>query len=773
MSERSLSARPSVPYRFAMWVSRHHRAVLFTWAVVLVASIVAYPLLQKELAPVTYTVPGSPSEEVATLTGTYFAEVGSEQDAIAFESTKYTVEDPAYTNYIRAVVDAAKKQDGVVAVLSPLDANATGQVSKDGHGAVAAVALSGDSAQLANRASDLSDAVRAVDAPDGVEAYLTGISPISNDLFTVENADLERAESIGIPIAIIVLIVALGAVVAGLLPLAIALAGLVFLYGVLTLVAPVFGFDSFLISLVTMLGIGIGIDYALFIVSRFREELPDGALRGDSVVDQAIGRALNSSGRTILFSGAIVMVSLLSLLVIDSHIFREMGVGAVFTVACTLIAAWTLLPALLRVLGPAVGKGALRGVFAFRPQKIDSVAHPGGWARWAHLVMNRPWIASIGVAVLVVLTLPMFSLKTDIDLGVSALSATNSGRGQAILAKYFSPGAMSPIEILVSHEGSGPLNEQDLSTVQELTQKLSGDTRVASVVSLTSVFSSAGYTTPAQMVAVLSQASQIPNMGQLLNVDQGSDRTLISVVPTGAVDSIETTDLVEQIRDTIVPAATTEAGSPQVLVGGTTAQFIDISKETRDKLPLVIGLVLILSFLYLMVVFRSVFVPFKSVILNLMATGATFGLVTWVFQDGHLSNLLGFTSPGYLQVYLPVIVFAVLFGLSMDYEVFLVRRMGEEWERTRDNRHAVANGLAHTARPIMAAALIMASVFGAFLIAKVLELKEFGLALAAAVVLDATIVRLLIVPAAMRLAGHLNWWLPGWLDRRLPKIKLD
>jgi RND superfamily putative drug exporter len=261
-------------------------------------------------------------------------------------------------------------------------------------------------------------------------------------------------------------------------------------------------------------------------------------------------------------------------------------------------------------------------------------------------------------------------------------------------------------------------------------------------------------------------------LAQTVNIGNGSDRTIITIIPSEPVDSRGATELVDDLRDTVIPAYTAAAG-PEMLVGGETAQFDDLGEESLGKLPLVLAIVLTLSFFYLLLIFRSVLIPLKAVVMNLLATAAAFGLTTWVFQDGHLSGLFGFTSAGFLQVYLPIVVFALLFGLSMDYEVFLIRRMQEEWLRTRDNERAIAVGIAHTARPIVAAAAIMAAVFGCFLVADVLELKEFGFALAAAVILDATLVRLLLVPAIMKFAGPWNWWLPGWLDRRLPRVRLD
>jgi len=259
----------------------------------------------------------------------------------------------------------------------------------------------------------------------------------------------------------------------------------------------------------------------------------------------------------------------------------------------------------------------------------------------------------------------------------------------------------------------------------------------------------------------------------MVNVGSGSDRTIITVVTKAPIDSTAATDLVSDLRDDIIPKYTAAAG-PQMLVGGETAQFEDLGNETLSKLPVVMAIVLTLSFLYLLIVFRSLLIPVKAVLMNLLATFAAFGLTTWVFAGGHLEGVFGFTSVGFVQTYLPVMVFALLFGLSMDYEVFLVGRMQEEWLRTHDNDEAVVVGVARTARVITAAAAIMAAVFGCFLVAEVLELKEFGFALAVAVVLDATLIRLLLVPAIMKVAGgKANWWLPGFLERILPKVKVE
>jgi RND superfamily putative drug exporter len=388
-------------------------------------------------------------------------------------------------------------------------------------------------------------------------------------------------------------------------------------------------------------------------------------------------------------------------------------------------------------------------------------------------VLAHPWLAIPAAVLLIVFALPTLGLKVGIDLGMAALSEKPSGEAVQVLERSFSPGVMAPVQIIASHEGTGKLDGADLATIDRFTRSLQGDPRVTEAYSVGTLLRQSGGGVSAQALARLEASPQARTLlAQTVNVGNGSNRTIITVIPRDPVDSKAASELVEELRDTRVPSYTARSGT-QMLVGGETAQFLDLGSESLGKLPWVLAIVLTLSFLYLMLIFRSLLIPLKAVVMNLLATAAAFGLTTWVFQDGHLSGLFGFTSVGFLQVYLPIVVFALLFGLSMDYEVFLIRRMQEEWLKTHDNERAIAVGIAHTARPIVAAAAIMAAVFGCFLVADVLELKEFGFALAAAVVLDATLVRLLLVPAIMRFAGPLNWWLPRSIDRHLPRVRLD
>ncbi len=767
-------SRPSFPSRWGAWMARHRWWVLAFWGVLLLAAVLSYPRLLSSLVATDYSVTGSESQRVAQLLESDFSAAGAEQDVVVFDSAKLTIKDAEYQQAVNKVLTQVRKQPGVVSVLGPTDPGAQGQVSADGHAALATLGLSGDDRQRADQASDLQDVVASAAGTGGVQAYLTGFSPQANDITEVENKDIERAESIGIPVAFVVLLVALGTVVSAFIPLFMAVSGLMATLFVLALFSVVREFDAFLLSIITMIGIGIGIDYSLFVLSRFREELARRRREGHpDPVPAAVGASMATSGLTIAFSGTIVAVSLLSLFVVQSPIFRQIATGTVLVVLCTMAAAWTLLPALLGALGGRVNRWGLPRRWQPAEPYEETVVTSNGWAKWARIVLARPWLALPALALLVLFALPAAGLKLGIDLGMSALSDMPTGKAQAVLDRSFSPGAMSPIQVLASHQGSGALSQADLNTIDKFTTATAKDPRAAGAYSITTILKEATGEVSPQALAQLQQNPDAKTLvDQTVNTANGSNRTLITIVPKSAVDSTEAADLVKELRSTTIPSYTASAG-PNMLVGGAPAQYVDLSKETMDKLPIVITIVLVLSFLYLMLIFHALLIPFKAIVMNLLATGAAFGLTAWVFEEGHLEHVFGFTSTGFVQVYLPIMVFAVLFGLSMDYEVFLIGRMREEWRKTNNNEDAVTTGLAHTARPILAAALIMTAVFGCFLVADVLELKEFGFALAIAVLLDATLVRLLLVPAFMKIAGRANWWLPGFLDRHLPQIRTE
>jgi putative drug exporter of the RND superfamily len=718
-------------YRWGRTFARHRRIVLSVWVILLVACVALYPSLQRSLGAPNYGVDGAESSRAAQLLEQRFPGHGAEQDVLVFYSKAGHASEASFRAVVARALVLARRQSYVRGVAGPYERDAKGQISADGHAAIALVGIAGDPRALVQRAEDLRHAVEPLARPS-LNVWLTGYSPVAKDITTVENEDVERAETIGVPIALVILLLALGTAVAAVVPLALAGSGLLLTYGTLALIAKALTFDSFLTTIVTMIGVGIGIDYALFIVSRFREELAHRMRAGHGAdakdqVEDAVGAAIASSGRTILFSGVIVALALTTLVVIRTPTYREFALGAALVVICTMIAALTLLPALLAALGARINRGALPERLQPRDARTQVTDGHGVWARWALAVMRRPVLAaSVIAAALILAATPVLKLRTGVDFGIRSLGDTPSGKGEQVLARSFGAGTLAPIEIVLDTPSRHPISQSQQARVARLASEL----------------------TPTALGGVAGVA-----------VTEGRDAALLTVAPTTPVDSYASEQLVRHIRTTLVPRILA-GGGLDVAVGGATAKIVDLTDITQAKVPLVLTLILVLSLLFLMAVFRSVVLPVKAVIMNLLATGATVGIVIFIFQEGHGERLLGFTSTGFIQVYLPLSIFALLFGLSMDYEVFLIRRMRETWLQTKDNELAVATGVEHTARPISAAAAIMVAVFGSFATAGVLELKQFGLGLALAIAIDATLIRLVLVPALMRLFGARNWWLP-------------
>ncbi len=733
--------RASKPHRWGVAMVRHRRLVLTIWAVVLIGSGALYPSLQHALGAPDYLVAGSQSARVERLVEKRFPEVGTEDDALVFYSHAHTAsEEGAYGKFIASLNATIAHQKGVKGVLGPFDENAIGQISADEHSAVSAVALTGDAQQRFENAAHLQSTVQHASHTNkvGVQAWLTGYSPVSKDLVAVQTHDVERAEAIGLPVALVMLLVALGSLFSAFVPLMLAGAGLLLTYGVLAIVIQFSHFDNFLISIVAMVGVGIGIDYALIIVSRFREELARRPLHGgdeEAQVADAVGVALATAGRTILFSGVICGLAITSMLVLRAAVFREITVGVIAVVVCTLLAALTLLPALLGLLGSHIDRGALPARWQPANARQRDPDRPGGWAKWALTVMRHPFLAIVlSVSILLVAAVPVLGLNYGLNLGVFAVSEAPSGKGEQVLAHAFAPGAVSPARIVITG-GTPGANGTDAKAAHELTETLEKDPRVAGV-----------------------------------GERRSSAGSLLSVVTSVAVDSTSANKLILHIRNDLAPPLHAHWGAT-VLTGGATGVMVDLAHETNVRFPLVLTLILGLSLIFLLIVFRSPLLAIKAILMNLLATGAMLGIVVFVFQEGHGQQLFGFTSTGFIQCFVPLTVFALVYGLSMDYEVFLIRRIQEEWRRTGDNRSSVAIGLEHTARPIAAAAAIMVAVFGSFVTANLLELKQLGFAVAVGIAIDATLIRLVLVPALMRVFGDWNWWIPGWLDRALPKLE--
>ncbi|MHB1538396.1 MAG: MMPL family transporter [Solirubrobacteraceae bacterium] len=715
-------------------IARRRRLFLGVWGLLLLACAAFYPSLERTLSAPDYTIEGSESQRLeSALAGSGFAGAGSERDTIAFYSAKLTAGEGAYRSYIGRVLEVARRQRGVERVIGP-DPPSAG-VAAGGHAAIASVDLGQPARERFEDAGRLQEAIQGVHRP-GLEAHLTGFSPIAKELAVVEKADAGRAELIGVPIALVILLLALGAVVAAITPLLIAGAGLLLTFGTVTVLGQFLRFDTFILTIVTMIGTGIGIDYALFIVARFREELarsdPSG---GEGAIERAVGAALSTSGRTILYSGVIVIVSLTSMLVVRAPLYREFVIGAAISVICALAAALTLLPALLAQLGGRINAGSLPGRLQPADARPAESVRAAPWARWALAIMRRPLaIAVLVIAVLLLAAAPVGGMRYGLNFAVPALSGTPSGKAARVVERSFGPGLLGPTEILFTARG-GSGRRRARRGAAMLTGALEADRSVA-------------------RITTQSYAGGL----------------LMLVVPAVPIDSIAAERLVRRLRERLLPAVERAAGS-KPLVGGWTAASADLTSESSAKLPVVIAITLCLATVLLSIAFRSIVLPIKAVMLNLLSTGAALGLVVLVFQSGRGEGLLGFRSPGFIQSVLPIAMYVVLFGLSMDYEVFLIRRIHESWRACGDNVMAVAAGVEHTARPISAAAAIMVAVFGSFVTAGVVELKEFGFALAVAIAIDATLVRLVLVPALMRLFGAWNWWLPKRIARRLVRTE--
>lgn len=728
-----LSGENSWLYRWGGAVARYWQLILVAGLLAAVLGGTAYQDLRAHLTGLDWEADHSESSQVGAFIGKHFPARGAEQDLVVFDAG--TADVTGFGPAIAPILRAVRAADGVTGVLGPFDPGATGQISANQHVAFAVVGLTGNPAQRAMRAEHLQQIV-SHNAAAPVRTWLTGLSPIFNDNLHVEESSAERGETIGVALALVVLVLTLGSLVAPCIPLLVTAASLAITFGALEVATSVLSFDSFVISCVTMIGTGIGIDYSLFVVSRFREELArqsDSGATGKHATTAAIATTMATTGRTILIAGAVVAVSLCSLFVIRAPMYREIAIAIAAAVACTLGSAMTILPALLAALGPRVNRLSLPARWQPAEVRATEDGTSGGWARWARWVMRHPLALGAGATVILLAAAwPLSALRYGLDLGMTALQGTSSGKAATVVSEAFTPGMLAPIQITASGPGGRPLTATDSDQLAALTNTLARDPHIAKV----DVLDDAGY-------------------------------RLITAVPTTAADAPATTRIVERIRAQ-TNALTRSTGTLDIHVGGPTAKFIDLAHVTRAGTPVVLALVLGCSFLFLLAMFRSLALALKAVVMNLLTTAASVGLTVAIFQWGWLARVFGFTSVGFLQVYMPVTIFAVIFGLSMDYQVFLVRRIREEWLRRGDNTQAVVAGLAHTARPITAAATIMVCVFGSFISSDVLEMKQLGFGLAAAIAIDAALVRMLLVPALMRLLGRWNWWLPTVRRQRVP-----
>ena len=739
---------------------RFRWAVLILWLGLLVLAGSAARRLPDVLKGGGFEVPDSESARVAGLLRSEFPGQPAHTLLLVFQGEGLTVDQSEYRAVVEALAGDLAAQPGVARVLTTYNTGSRRFVSRNGQVTFTVLALETSDA---DEARDLVPRVREIvskaDLPDWLTIQVTGGPAVTYDTAQTAAKDLPQAERVGLPITLLTLIIVFGALVAAGLPLLIGISAIVVTMGIAYFLGQSMEISSFIQNVVPMLGLGVGIDYCLFVVSRFREESAAGRSKEEAVV-----RTVATAGRAVAFSGGTVAIGLSALLVPNLMMLRSVGLGGILVVAVAVVAALTLLPAVLALLGEWINAPR------FLSRRLGGAGTDGFWHRWALVVMRRPVVFFLVTAVaLGLLAAPTLRMNTLAPGATLLPEGVESREAFEALTRGFSPGEMAPINVIVDTERTGGLwNDETITALYAFAQALQEDPRVARVESLVSLDPSATLENYRWLYSGGFDPSRAPQAAPavLPFIAEEGRATLLRVVPSVDPDSLVARELVEAIRGEMVHAVEWPAGF-RVVVGGTTAASLDMEQELYSRFPVVVGLVLGMTFIALAVLLGSVVLPVKAILMNGLSVLASYGLLVLVFQDGYGADWLGFTPPGAISSMIPVALFCILFGLSMDYEIFLLSRMREGYEETGDNEQGVALGLERTGRIVTSAALIMVTVFGSFALSSFVLMKELGLGMSAAVFLDATLIRVLLVPATMRLLGRWNWWAPSFLPARL------
>ncbi|CAO5162823.1 putative drug exporter of the RND superfamily [Frankia sp. AiPs1] len=706
----------------ARWCFRHRRPVLLLWIIALVGLGVLSRVSGSAYRD-SFSLPGTDSQKAIDLLQRDFPAASGDSATIVLHSRSGApLTDPALRGPVTEMLAKVARTPHVAEVTGPFEQKATGQISSDKRTAFVAV-------DFDEQGNDLpkDDIQTFVDTARGYDSASLQVETTGQVPAIVEQQEQSYSELIGIIAAAIVLFLAFGSLLAVTLPLITAIMALGVSSSVIVLASHGLTIAEFSPILSTLIGLGVGIDYALFIVNRHRI-----GLRAGRSPEEAAVIAVNTSGRAVLFAGITVCIALLGMFALGVSFLYGVAIAAAVSVAMTMAAAVTLLPALLGFYGMRVLSRRDRRRLAEQGPMHESTT--GVWWRWASFVQSRPRVlAVVSAAVILLIAVPFLSMRLgSSDQGNNPTSKTTK-RGYDLLAEGFGPGFNGPFSIVA--EIHGP---QDTATLDAVVRAARATPGVSSV----------------------TEPRRSPN----------GEAAIATLYPTTSPQAKETSTLLKHLRDDVIPQA--DRTNTGIYLGGITAVFEDFADVLSGKLPLFIGVVVVLAFLLLIVVFRSLLVPLTASVMNLLSVGAALGVVVAVFQWGWGASAFA-TTGGPIEAFVPVMLFAILFGLSMDYEVFLVSRMYEEWTRRRDNRLAVSLGQAETGRVISAAGAIMTFVFASFILGDERVIKMFGLALAGAILIDAFIIRTVLVPALMHVFGRANWWLPSWLDRILPRISVE
>jgi RND superfamily putative drug exporter len=707
----------------ARWCFRHRRIVLAGWLVLLIGSMFLARSAGTDFQT-RFQLPHTQSAQALELLQSDFPAASGSSDQIVVESGAGPVTDPAVRTVVSAMLAKVSGLADVRAVVSPYGPTGAEQVSKDGKVAFATVLFDGQP-----NANPKSDVKRVIDTARSYASPQLQVALAGQD---IENAAAPTSGSstvFGILFALAVLGLAFGALFAATLPIITALFAIGVGYAFTDLLSHVMSIASFATVLGVLIGLGVGVDYALFIVTRHRT-----ALKAGVPVEEAAVGAVNTSGRAVFFAGLTVCIALMGQFVLGLSFLYGLAVSASLTVLLTMLASLTLLPALLGFFGPRVLSRRQRRLLRERGPEDEHAS--GFWFRWARFVERRPKLpAVIALAAVVVVTLPFFSLRLGLDDAGSDPPGSVTLHAYQMLVKGFGPGFAGPFQ-LVSQLPS-PAAEASFAAV---TGRLASEPGVARVGPVT--------------------------------VSPNGKLAMAVLYPSSSPQSAQTSDLLLHLRSDVLPRATAGTGL-NVLIGGTTALQTDFAHTLSSKLVLFMAVIVLLGFILLMAVFRSLLVPLIASVMNLLSVGAALGIMNAVFEWGYGASLFRIPQQAPVEVFVPVMMISILFGLSMDYEVFLVSRMREEWVRRGRAREAVTVGQAATGRVITAAAAIMILVFGSFALGDSVVIKQFGIGLAGAILIDAFIIRTAVVPALMHLSGRASWWLPGWLDRILPHLNVE
>ena len=664
-----------------------------------------------------------------------------------------TVEDPAVRAVIVAALDRAAQDPAVERVASFYGTGAPQFVSRDRTRTFAVLSLRGDDAEQEAAAHRLEPLLRA----ERVQTQFGGFVPTLEAMSHAVERGLQRAEVIAFPITAVLLFVIFGSLVAASVPLVLGALAILLSFATLRVIAGVTDVSVFAINVVTVLGLGLAIDYALFIVNRYREELPHLGVQG------AIERAVSTTGRAVAFSGVTVAASLVGLFVFPQMFLRSMALGGIAVALLTVIINLTLLPALLAVLGRHID--AVRLPWAPRRVRASEVTEHGFWHRIAFGVMRRPVaIAAAVVAFLLVLGLPFLGIRASVPDARLLGADVEARQVSDVLKSEFLPNQDTPHELAVRTAGD-VLTPENVGALHDYTERIAA---LPGVMRVESIFSIVPGQTREAYLALYSRpaAAQDPRLVAGLAAYVRGDLARVAVVSAREFDAPETQSQVEALRDLPAPPGA------RVLVGGNAADLVDLKDSIRTRAPLMVLVIGAVMFVVLFLVFGSVTLPLKAMAMNLLSLTASFGAMVWIFQDGRFEGLLRYESLGSVNATQPLLMFAIAFGLSMDYEVLLLSRIREEYQRTGDNTLAVARGLEKTGRLITSAAALLVVVFLAFATSPMVFMKEVGIGTALAVALDATVVRGLLVPAAMKLMGRWNWWSPRPLARLWERVGL-